>query len=98
MVRWLVERKLSDTAARLRRARLELAELDVQTQHFTDEADELRIRSLVSETPVADREHREWQRHADVMLKARDDVRRSITELEQVQDELLDRLSAAVKR
>lgn len=95
MVRWLIERKLSDTSARLRRAREELIEMDHQVRHFADEADDSRIRALVSETPVAGREHSESQRHADAMSRARERVLVQIRELEQQQDELLDRLSAA---
>ena len=95
MVRWLIERKLSDTSARLRRAREELIEMDHQVRHFADEADESRIRSLVSETPLAGREHHDSQRHADAMSRAREHVHQEIKDLERQQDELLDRLSAA---
>lgn len=95
VVRWLIERKLSDTSARLRRAREELVEMDHQVRHFADEADETRIRSLVSETPLAGREHNESQRHADAMTRAREHVQRQIHDLERQLDELLDRLSAA---
>ena len=69
--------------------------MDHQVRHFADEADDSRIRALVSETPIAGREHSESQRHADAMTKARERVHQQIRELEQQQDELLDRLSAA---
>jgi hypothetical protein len=48
----------------------------------------------VSETPLADREYRDAQRHADAMAKRRSEVVASISGLEQRQDELLDRLLA----
>ena len=69
--------------------------MDHQVRHFADEADDSRIRSLVSETPLAGREHNESQRHADAMARAREHVQQQIHELERQQDELLDRLSAS---
>lgn len=92
MSRSLVERRLLEVNDRLRRARDELAVLDEQLAVFNDAADEARIRALVSETPLADREHREAQKHADAMLRSRADTLSSITELERLQGELLDRL------
>ena len=49
----------------------------------------------MSETPLADREHHDAQRHADAMQRHRADVLDSIARLEQTQDELLDRLMAS---
>ena len=95
MVKWLVERKLADTSARLRKAREELIEIDLQAQHFAHEADDDRIRAMVSETPVADRELQESQRHADTMRRAKTRMLSRIADLERQQDDLLDRLSAA---
>ena len=92
MSRSLIERRLSDVTDRLRRARQELAVLDEQLASFSDAADDTRIRALVSETPLADREHHEAQRHADAMARSRAAVQTAITELERAQDELLDRL------
>ena len=69
--------------------------MDHQVRHLADEADESRIRSLVSETPLAGREHHDSQRHADAMSRAREHVHQEIKDLERQQDELLDRLSAA---
>ena len=92
MSRWLVERRLSEVAGRLRRLRGELEVVDEQLAFFAEVADEARLRALVSETPVADREHHEAQKHADAMARRRADVLDSIHELERSQDELLDRL------
>ena len=50
------------------------------------------IHALVSETPLADREHQEAQRHADAMPRHRAEVLDQISRLEQTQDDLLDRL------
>ena len=53
-----VERRLLEVHARLVRARQELAVAEEQLDVFLETADEARIRSLVSETPLADRD---WQ-------------------------------------
>lgn len=92
MSRSLVERRLSEVADRLRALRQELAVADEQLAHLAEEADDARLRALVSETPLAEHEHREAQKHADAMDRHRAAVAREIDELERSQDELLDRL------
>ena len=92
MSRRLIERRLTDVHRRLQRAREELAVIDEQLAALADAADEARIRSLVSETPLAEVEHRDAQRHADAMARSRVVVLESISELERAQDQLLDRL------
>jgi len=93
----LVERRLSDVSARLKRQRAELQVIDEQLLFLADAADETRLRSLVSETPLADREHHDAQKHADAMARQRAKVVASITELERAQDELLDKLVAETR-
>jgi hypothetical protein len=78
--------------SRLKRVREELTVVDEQLAALAEAADEARIRYLVSETPLADRELREARRHADAMARSRAAVVESIADLERVQDELLDRL------
>ena len=97
MSRWLVERRLSDVSARLKRLRGELQVVDEQLLFFADEADEARLRALMSETPGADREHHEKRKHADAMARQRANVVASIAELERTQDELLDKLVAETR-
>jgi hypothetical protein len=92
MSRSLVERRLTEVAERLKALRGELNVTDEQLALLADAADDARIRSLVSETPLADREHRDAQRHADAMSKHRAEVAANIERLEHTQDELLDRL------
>ncbi|HEX4867838.1 MAG TPA: hypothetical protein VFV32_09440 [Acidimicrobiales bacterium] len=94
MSRSLVERRLSEVSTRLRTLRDELAVSDEQLAFLAEAADDARLRSLVSETPIADREHHEAQRHADAMSRHRAELLESITRLEATQDELLDRLTA----
>jgi hypothetical protein len=92
MSRRLIERRLTEVHRRLQRAREELAVIEEQLAALADAADETRLRSLVSETPLAEVEHRDAQRHADAMARSRATVLQSITDLERTQDELLDRL------
>jgi chromosome segregation ATPase len=91
--RKLVERRLSHVHMRLRRAREELAVLDEQLSVVGDAAEEARIRALVSETPLADREFKDARRQVEALAAGRAEVARSIAELEAAQDALLDRLS-----
>jgi hypothetical protein len=90
----LVERRLAEVSGRLRALREELRVIDEQLVHLGDDADDARLRALVSETPLADREHREARRHADAMARRRAEVVESIAALEIRSDELLDRLLA----
>ena len=96
MTRGMLERRLRDVSSQLKGLRRELALTDEQLAQLSDEADDARLRSLVSETPIAEREHREAARHAEAMGRHRTDVVASIERLEQQQDDLLDRLNEAV--
>src|ERR671918_1992739 len=89
-----VERRLAQVAGRLRQLRGELEVSAEQLMHLADAADDARLRSLVSETPLADRDHRQAERHAGAMRKHREKVEAEISRLEREQDELLDRFVA----
>jgi chromosome segregation ATPase len=89
MHRALLERRIRDVHTRLVRAREELAVLDEQLAVVLESADEARVRSLVSETPLAAHEHNEAARQADAMAKAHEALKKSVTDLERRQDELL---------
>jgi hypothetical protein len=90
----MLERKLIELSERLKQLRAELVVTDEQFSHFADAADDARLRALVSETPLADRDHHEAQRHFDAMSRHRAEVQSTIDQLERRQDELLDRLMA----
>jgi hypothetical protein len=92
MKRDQVESRLLDVHARLVRARQELDVVEEQLDVFLETAEETRIRSLVSETPLADRDWQDAQRHAEAMMRARDTASARVVELEQAQDELLGKL------
>ena len=90
---WLTERRLTQVATRLRFLRDELAMIDEQLVQFADDADELSLRALVSETAQASHESNEARKHVDAMRKHRAHVTGEIAELERRQDDLLDQLS-----
>jgi hypothetical protein len=94
MGRRLIERRLRDVGARLRTLRASLAVAEEQLEHLAAEAEDKGLKALVSETPGADLEYREARRHADAMVRHRDAVKASISELETRQDQLLDQLGS----
>ena len=97
MSRNLLERRLAELTDELGARRRELRVAEEQLAQFAEEADDARLRSLVSETPLADREHHDAQRHADAMHRHRAEVLDQISRLEQTQDDLLDRLMAETR-
>ena len=94
MARRVIERRLAEVGSRLQRLRSDLAVAEEQLAHFEEEADEARVRALVSETAIADRDRRGAERHATSMTRHRDELRDEIQRLETAQDELLDRFTA----
>ncbi len=94
MAKTLLERRLIDVSDRLKRLRAELAVADEQCSVLSAEAEDARLRSLVSETPLAQAEAHEMRRHADAQSRHRDTLRRSIDELTREQDALLDRMAS----
>jgi hypothetical protein len=58
MSRAQIERRLRSVSERLRSARDDLGVTEEQLVQLADEADDARLRSLVSETPIAEKEHR----------------------------------------
>ncbi len=89
-----LERRLIDISDRLKRLRADLAVAREQVAFLDTEADDARLRALVSETPIADAEARETRRHADAQRRQLEVLSGSIAELEREQDALLDRMTA----
>jgi len=92
--RRLIERRLTDVSRRLALTRTDLAVIEQQLALFSDTADDARVKALVAESPLADREHNEAQRHADAMTRSRSALLSTISHLEAQQAALLDRLPA----
>lgn len=87
-----LEQQLSRLAAELRRLRAELSVTEEQLNFLRNEADDANLRSLVSETPLAEAEARDAQRHADRLEKYRVDLLSKIQAVENEQNSLLDQL------
>lgn len=98
MSRSLLERRLTELTDELGARRQELRIAEEQLAQLAEEADDARLRSLVSETPLAEREYREAKKHSDAMSRHRDDVAEAIARLERSQDDLLDKLIEESKR
>ena len=94
MARPVVERRLTALGSRLVRLRDDLAVAEEQVAHFVADADDARVRSLVSETAISEREHRGAERQVTVMSLHRDQLVAEIQRLEADQDDLLDRLTS----
>ncbi len=88
-----IERRLNVISSQIRGLRDDLRESDHQSRQLSDEADDARLRALVSETPLAEREHRQADRHAERLRRHRERSQTRIRELEQEQNDLLDRIS-----
>ncbi|MDG2908043.1 MAG: hypothetical protein P6D49_07050 [Acidimicrobiales bacterium] len=93
MTRRLIERRLSEIGERLRRLRVDVAIAEEQLAHLSDEADDARVRHLVSETPLSERERRDAERQVAAIARHREDLLAEVLRLEITQDELLDRMT-----
>lgn len=91
----MIERKLKENGDELKRAREELRISVEQLEHLASDAEQARLRAMVSETPLAEQEYREAARHADKMQRHHDDLLERIITLETRQDELLDEMMAS---
>lgn len=87
-----MERRLRANSQRLNSLREELGITDEQLAPLDEEAEDARIRAMVSETAMAQREHVDAERHARALARRRAEVQAEIERLEQDQDDLLDQL------
>jgi len=76
--------------------REEIAVLDEQIDALDAEAEDLRVRAVVSETPLAVKEHSEASRHAHLAHRARTSAFEQLRNLELQRDALLEKISAEV--
>ena len=90
MPRTRIERRLADVGKRLATLRGQLAVAEQALLQVNYEADDARLRALVSETPIASKEHQEVRRQSEVLRRNRDALVAEIAKLEARQDELLD--------
>ena len=90
----LLERRLTETGQRLKRLLVDLQVAEEQLAHFSEETEDARLRSLVSETPLASQEHREASKHAESMRRHREILLKEIGRVEDLQNQLLDQMAS----
>ena len=91
-----VRRRVQDLHSRVVTLRADVAVLNEQIEVLDEEVESLRVRAMVSETPLAIKEHAEASRHAELAHKARDNAAQQIAALEIERDELLDDVALEV--
>lgn len=93
MFRSSIEKKLTSVSRELKTLREELGILDEQLIQVSDEAEDSRLRALVSETPLAAEEQRESAKAVAAVKRDRDSKMKRLQKLESKQDDLLDQLT-----
>ena len=87
-----VTERLAALSAEIAEEQIQLRILDEQLLFQAEVADDARIRALVSETPLADRESHVAADDLRRLERSRDEVRRRLEELRAEQDALLERM------
>ena len=87
-----VTERLAALSAEIAEEQMQLRILEEQLTFQAEVADDARIRALVSETPLADRESHIALDDLRRLERSRDDARRRLEELRAEQDELLERM------
>lgn len=95
MFRSSIEKRLTAVAREVRSIREELGVVEEQLIQVSDEAEDSRLRALVSETPLAAQEQRESAKAVAAVRRDRDAKLKRLQHLERKQDALLDRLTEA---
>lgn len=90
-----IQKNLEQIGERLAKAREELRIVEEQVLFQMDVVAEAETRAVVSETPLADREHEEARRDYERLLQQRRAVEEEIADLQREQDRLLDRMLGA---
>jgi regulator of replication initiation timing len=93
MFRSSIEKKLTSVSRELKTLKDELQVLGEQYIQVSDEAEDSRLRSLVSETPLAAEEQRETAKAVAAVRRDRESKLKRLHKLEQRQDALLDQLT-----
>ena len=84
--------RLSSISSEIAEAQTQLRILEEQLAFLEEVAEDARIRALVSETPLADREAREAREDLERMRRSVEEGRAAIDTLRAEQDRLLERL------
>jgi len=81
--------RILDAQARLRSLRQEGAVIKEQAAAFQEIADDLRLRQLLAETPLSQKEYSEAKRHADAANRATDRLELQALEVEEQINQML---------
>jgi predicted nucleic acid-binding Zn-ribbon protein len=87
-------RRLAAISAEIAEERTQLGVLEEQVAFQREVAEEARLRALVAETPLADREATVAQDDLRRLVRSRDEARARLARLRAEQDALLERLAA----
>lgn len=87
-----VDARLREIGTEIARANDEIRILDEQIAFQAEVADDARIRSAVSETPLADREASEAAGDLARLRRSREEAARALGALRAEQDQLLERM------
>jgi predicted nucleic acid-binding Zn-ribbon protein len=98
MRRAALERKIRELQRRVRTAREELAVLDEQIEAFGEDAEEARVRWLVAETPLAEKESAEAHRHLELAQRAAASLRAEIDQCVADRDRFLGELTVPARK
>lgn len=93
-----LERRIRDLQRRVRVAREELAVLDEQIETLGEDAEEARMRWLVAETPLAEKESSEARRHLELAMRARAALRTELDQCVVDRDRYLAEFSLPVRK
>ena len=85
------QERLAVLSAEIAEARTSLRIVEEQLAFVEEVAEDARIRALVSETPLADREYREAREDLERMRRSHAEAVERIEELRAEQDRLLER-------
>ena len=88
-----LEKRLMEISLRIKKEKEDLLVAEEQLISLINDADEARIRSLVSETALSDTDRRDSARQSENMEKYCQKIRNEIDRLEEIQDGLLDKLN-----
>lgn len=90
MLRPRIERRLRTVSTKISSLRISLESAEEALRQTEDEAEDARLRALVSETPLAQREYEDSRRHVEAQRRGRDRIKVEMAKLELAQDGLLD--------
>jgi predicted nucleic acid-binding Zn-ribbon protein len=93
-----LERRIREMQRRVKLARSELAVLDEQIETLAEEAEDARVRWLVAETPLSEKESSEAHRHLELAQRAANALRAEIDQCVTDRDRYLTELTVPVRK